>query len=101
MIDTFEVTNRIPSLGIYIHIPFCIKKCGYCDFNTYSGLDNLKSDYTNAVIKEIEGWGQKASQCVVDSISFGGGTPGEMPAEQLSSILNAVKKSFLFWRTQK
>ena len=94
MIDTFEVTNRIPSLGIYIHVPFCIKKCGYCDFNTYSGLDNLKSDYTNAVIKEIEGWGQKASQCVVDSISFGGGTPGEMPAEQLSSILNAVKKSF-------
>tara|TARA_B100000029_G_scaffold469071_1_gene506636 strand:- start:9176 stop:10393 length:1218 start_codon:yes stop_codon:yes gene_type:complete len=94
MIDTFEVTNKIPSLGIYIHIPFCIKKCGYCDFNTYSGLDNLKSDYTNAVIKEIEGWGQKAPQCVVDSISFGGGTPSEMPAEQLGSILDAVKENF-------
>ena len=94
MIDTFEVTNKIPSLGIYIHIPFCIKKCGYCDFNTYSGLDNLKVDYTNAVINEIKGWGLKVSKSVVDSISFGGGTPGEMPADQLGLMLDAVKDSF-------
>ena len=40
-------------LGLYIHIPFCHTKCTYCDFNTYSGLENLIDDFSESIYKEI------------------------------------------------
>ena len=44
------------ALGLYIHIPFCHTKCTYCDFNTYSGIENLISDFSNSIYNEIEFW---------------------------------------------
>ena len=44
-------------LGLYIHIPFCHTKCTYCDFNTYSGLENLIDDFSESIYKEINFWG--------------------------------------------
>ena len=43
-------------LGLYIHIPFCHTKCTYCDFNTYTGLENLIDDFTESICNEIEFW---------------------------------------------
>ena len=43
-------------LGLYIHIPFCHTKCTYCDFNTYSGLENLINNFDNSISNEIEFW---------------------------------------------
>ena len=43
-------------LGLYIHIPFCHTKCTYCDFNTYSGLENLIDDFSESIYKEINFW---------------------------------------------
>ena len=43
-------------LAVYVHIPFCVRVCGYCDFNTYAGMDALKDGYTAGVVGEIEAW---------------------------------------------
>ena len=78
-------------LAVYVHIPFCVRVCGYCDFNTYAGMDAVKDAYTAAVVDEIAAWAPHVPGREVTSIAFGGGTPGEMPAESLVSIIEAVR----------
>lgn len=72
------------SKGLYIHVPFCIRKCPYCDF--YSVTDLSFTDlYTDAVIRNI-----KAQNAKADTVYFGGGTPSLLTAEQIYSILSAA-----------
>ena len=78
-------------LAVYVHIPFCVRVCGYCDFNTYAGMDAVKDAYTAAVVDEVGAWAPHIPGREVTSIAFGGGTPGEMPAESLVSIIEAVR----------
>ena len=78
------------NLAVYIHIPFCTVKCGYCDFNAYAGMDGLKSEYQAALLREIEGWSDVLRGRSVTSVSFGGGTPGEFPAAWIDGIIEAV-----------
>ena len=93
------------SFGTYIHVPFCMSKCPYCDF--YSVLDRdggKKSEFTEAVIKEIRSFGRyfeerEDEDCVFikeepDSIYFGGGTPSLLEPDKLKSILDAVGETF-------
>jgi oxygen-independent coproporphyrinogen-3 oxidase len=77
-------------LAIYVHIPFCTVKCGYCDFNAYSGMDALKSRYAAAVLAELDYWRGDVARHTVSSIAFGGGTPGEQPPEDIARIIEAV-----------
>ena len=83
------LTNPI---GLYIHIPFCLKKCNYCDFYSVAVNDQVKQDYVDALIKEIKQWGDKLSR-PIDTIYFGGGTPSLL-AEFLPLIMKEVKASF-------
>jgi len=78
-------------VSIYIHIPFCTVKCGYCDFNAYAGLDGLRDVYAAAVVAEIRHWRAALEGRTVATIAFGGGTPGEMPASEIAAILDAVR----------
>lgn len=78
-------------LAVYVHIPFCVRVCGYCDFNTYAGMDAVKDSYTAAVVDEVAAWAPHIGGREVTSIAFGGGTPGEMPAESLVAIIDAVR----------
>ena len=78
-------------LAVYVHIPFCVRVCGYCDFNTYAGMDGVKDAYTAAVVAEIEAWAPRIAGREVASLSFGGGTPGEMAAGSLVAIIDAVR----------
>ena len=80
------------SLGIYIHIPFCAAKCNYCDFNSRVASDSLKTEYIDALCKEIEGFAEGGD--IVDTIYFGGGTPTILEPEQLIRILDAVRHRF-------
>lgn len=80
-------------LGLYIHIPFCEKKCYYCDFASYSGKRALVVPYLNALAKEIE---IKTRGRCFDTIFIGGGTPSYLSAEELvilSGILSGVSRT--------
>lgn len=90
-------------LGIYIHIPFCIKKCGYCDFNSYEGMEEVIDEYVRAVKREISFYnpscppfekGGEGGIYEVISIFFGGGTPSILKSWQLLEILESCKKLF-------
>ena len=77
--------------GLYIHIPFCIKKCKYCDFNSFSACREEKDAYLNALFLEME----KYKGEVVDTIFIGGGTPTSLSAEQLEFLLKNIQKTFV------
>ena len=64
-----------PPISLYIHIPFCAKKCPYCDFNTYARIEHLFSPYINALKLEIKQWGQLLGHPPVKTVFLGGGTP--------------------------
>lgn len=81
-------------ISLYIHIPFCLKKCYYCDFNSYSGMDDLKSTYVNALIKELYMYSYKLRGYVVRTVFIGGGTPTTFTISQLSLLLNTVKSAY-------
>ena len=80
-----------PRLGIYIHIPFCASKCGYCDFYSMQGCDYLMPDYQDALIAHIEESAPSIKNYQVDSIYFGGGTPSFYGADRLVEILDVLK----------
>lgn len=82
-------------LSIYIHIPFCRTRCGYCDFNTYAGYDHLKDAYVNAVVEEIARTSEKIDdRYLVHTIYFGGGTPNFLSSNQLEKIINGIRENF-------
>jgi oxygen-independent coproporphyrinogen-3 oxidase len=85
-------------IGIYVHIPFCISKCGYCSFVSRPWDELLADRYWRAVAREM-------NDCVtartpladnVDSLFFGGGTPSVLPAEHIASIMEASRRIFAF-----
>lgn len=80
-------------LGIYIHIPFCMRKCAYCDF--YSITDTKRrAPYVRALIEQIQSFRLSAKDYIVDSIYIGGGTPSLLFGEELAEILSAVRSTF-------
>lgn len=82
--------------GIYIHIPFCIKKCNYCDFFSKPVADeNIIKVYTKALLREIAFYGEKyGKQLDADSIFFGGGTPSLMKPSFIARIIESLEKNF-------
>lgn len=79
------------STGIYIHLPYCITKCPYCDFNSY-GVGNSfpEDDYTSAVMCEIDSYSDYLSQRKVSTIFFGGGTPSLFHPENIEKMIKRV-----------
>ncbi|WP_298003476.1 MULTISPECIES: radical SAM family heme chaperone HemW [Anaerolinea] len=83
-------------VSIYIHIPFCVHRCAYCDFNTYAGMEKWIPSYVDALCKEITLVGNAAPQMFpVHTIFFGGGTPSFIPAIFIQKILTAIRSQFL------
>ena len=76
--------------GLYIHIPFCIRKCPYCDFYSVKANEALIKRYEAAVIRNIGAYLEKDRSLCFDTIYFGGGTPSLLPAESVRNILSAV-----------
>lgn len=81
--------------GIYIHIPFCRSKCGYCDFPSYAGQETLYDAYTAALCRELAGRGGLFSRVRIDSIYIGGGTPSLLPEKNLAAIIETMRKHFV------
>lgn len=93
---------RADHLAFYIHIPYCVKRCGYCDFNTYtpaelqiqSSLEVISQDYIDLVIQEIDRAAKQSQAKFVPSIFFGGGTPTLMTPQDLGRVISAIKDRF-------
>ncbi len=81
-------------LGIYIHIPFCLSKCAYCDFYSRCGTKNEYQEYTEALCHHLYEAQMKNSDYVVDTIYFGGGTPTAIGEKNLIKLLHTVFRSF-------
>lgn len=77
--------------GIYIHIPFCVRKCLYCDFVSDIGNKENMEKYQNALLTEIESTVIKET---VDSVFFGGGTPSVYPVEYIEEIMKLLNRNF-------
>jgi len=86
--------NTIRDLGLYIHIPFCVKKCDYCDFLSAPATEEIKSEYFDAIITEIESYPGRTDGYIVPTIFFGGGTPSCVEAVYISRILESISKVF-------
>jgi len=79
------------AIGCYVHIPFCVRKCAYCDFNSYSGYTDAHiARYVAALTQEIRLTPQNWGRGPVDTIFFGGGTPTAIPAADEAALLRAV-----------
>lgn len=87
------------SLSLYAHVPFCARKCPYCDFNTYAGLSALYQPLTDALVTEIERAGERHGRPGVHTIFLGGGTPTVLNAHQLSAIFEACHRAFAIDKT--
>ena len=91
------------NLAFYIHIPYCVKRCGYCDFNTYTpselkiteGLTQISNSYIDLLLMEIKAAKVQVGQSAnVPSIFFGGGTPSLMQPDDIGRVISTIKSEF-------
>lgn len=81
-------------LELYIHIPFCVKKCFYCDFLSMPVDESIRRHYVCKLIEEIEYKSEKYKEYEVSSLFFGGGTPSILSETQIAEIMKALQKNF-------
>ena len=84
----------LPFQHLYLHIPFCKHKCGYCDFNAYAGMDRLMPDYVDALERELSAAREQHPFGRLETIYFGGGTPSLLPADLITRLLRFVRATF-------
>ncbi len=82
-------------LELYVHIPFCVRKCDYCDFLSFPSSEEQQRGYMEALRKEILG-SESRPEHLVTSVFFGGGTPSVPPAELTAEILELLRETFTF-----
>lgn len=88
------MNNNMRELELYIHIPFCAKKCNYCDFLSFATTEDVHVDYINALCSEIEYKGQFYEDYEVTSIYFGGGTPSFIKTSLVVKLYDKLESTF-------
>ena len=81
-------------ISLYVHVPFCLSKCPYCDFNTYQGIESQFDDFLAAVIVEITAWSVVLGRPTVNTVFLGGGTPSYLPDGDVARILDAITRNY-------
>jgi len=81
-------------LGLYIHIPFCKRKCHYCDFISFSGKQEFIEQYINSLKKEINNYKINKEDYLINTIYFGGGTPSYIESKYIIDVLKELKQKF-------
>jgi oxygen-independent coproporphyrinogen-3 oxidase len=84
----------LPFRHLYLHIPFCKHKCGYCDFNAYMGMDRLIPDYVDALERELSGARDQFPFARLETVYLGGGTPSLLSAELIARVLRFIAATF-------
>ncbi|MDR1801177.1 MAG: radical SAM family heme chaperone HemW [Lachnospiraceae bacterium] len=88
--------NNLPQLEIYIHIPFCVRKCLYCDFLSYPSTQKERRDYVIRLCEDIRAKKDLALEYVVSTVFIGGGTPSLLEPDQITEIFMALRDTFCF-----
>jgi len=83
-----------PFRHLYVHLPFCRHKCGYCDFNAYAGMDRLMPDYVTALNAELSAAREARAFGTLRTVYLGGGTPSLLPPDQIARVLNHIRSTF-------
>jgi oxygen-independent coproporphyrinogen III oxidase len=92
-VNPVQVPSGSDRFGVYVHVPFCERKCPYCDFYSVEGTD-LKERYLNALHREIAKASRRPHATAVDTIYIGGGTPSLLTAEEIERILSEIGRCF-------
>ena len=79
--------------GLYIHVPFCASKCGYCSFYSVSPSCGKKAEYVKRISEELKKWGGQTAR-PIDTLYIGGGTPSLLCDDELCEIISSVRKNF-------
>ena len=84
--------------GVYVHVPFCGVRCGYCDFNTYTATElgggGAQAEYADVALRELDLARRELGERPVDTVFFGGGTPTLLPADDLVRLLHGIDARF-------
>ncbi len=89
-----EVGQLLPFRHLYLHIPFCRHRCGYCDFNAYAGMGRLMPEYQRALEREL-GWARASLPFApLRTVYLGGGTPSLYPPELIARLLSYLRSTF-------
>jgi oxygen-independent coproporphyrinogen-3 oxidase len=84
-----------PPLSLYVHMPWCVRKCPYCDFNSHrAGDDPPRERYLRALARDLEGEGQRAAGRPIVSIFIGGGTPSLFSPGQIGRVIDYCRRTF-------
>src|SRR4051794_10274680 len=89
--DEVTAGQRSTPFGVYVHIPFCAKRCDYCAFATWTDRHHLIEAYLDALVEDVSR--HTPTMPVADTIFVGGGTPTLVPAEGLARVIAAIPRS--------
>jgi oxygen-independent coproporphyrinogen-3 oxidase len=89
-----KVVSLLPFRHLYVHIPFCRHKCGYCDFNAYAGMDRVMPAYVDALVAELELTEREFEFGPLGTVYFGGGTPSLLPANLFGQLHGDLSRLF-------
>lgn len=84
----------VKELELYVHIPFCVQKCAYCDFLSVPADESLRQEYVDVLIQEIKGYREMYRDYRASTVFIGGGTPSILHPRQAGMILRALRDSF-------
>lgn len=82
------------TVGLYVHIPFCVRKCAYCDFASFAGREGDMAPYIDQVIREADA--RSDPDLCISTLYIGGGTPSLLPPELMERLLSALRRRFAF-----
>lgn len=90
-----NMEDRCEAAGVYVHLPFCVVRCTYCDFYSLVGQDDLAGAYVGALVREIEAFPDRSGyRPEVASVYIGGGTPSHAPEGSVDRILESIDRTF-------
>ena len=93
--ETDLTLDELPPLSLYVHLPWCVRKCPYCDFNSYTmGDDAPRERYLDALLTDLDVESQRANGRELISVFLGGGTPSIFSPQQIGRLLDGVGKRF-------
>ena len=90
------ITSQSLPSSLYVHLPWCIKKCPYCDFNSHvNGSYEERKKYIHILLKDITMEGKRFSDAMLKTIFIGGGTPSLFEPDEIKAILDHIKTQFI------